>query len=244
MPDVGGIAGERLKSFIERIEQLEEENAGTRRGHQRSQCRGQGHRLRHQDHAAADPHPQTRPGRTRWKRNPCSTSTSARSASCPTRPRRRKPRNNADSHPLRSVILLAPAYSPDAPQARHLDGSEAGRRRRLLRCRRKVEMSPCAQSRDNTAVGGGADKLGVMVSLCCFAIERVSGCRFFVRSRRRFSVPTWLCGASRAVAVKAGPSDARATAEGVREAVLTAVSTASASARSGRGCLRPEQPQP
>jgi uncharacterized protein (UPF0335 family) len=25
MPDVGGIAGERLKSFIERIERLEEE---------------------------------------------------------------------------------------------------------------------------------------------------------------------------------------------------------------------------
>ena len=28
MPDVGGIAGERLKSFIERIERLEEEKAG------------------------------------------------------------------------------------------------------------------------------------------------------------------------------------------------------------------------
>lgn len=28
MPDVSGIAGERLKSFIERIERLEEEKAG------------------------------------------------------------------------------------------------------------------------------------------------------------------------------------------------------------------------
>ena len=28
MPDVGGIAGERLRSFIERIERLEEEKAG------------------------------------------------------------------------------------------------------------------------------------------------------------------------------------------------------------------------
>src|SRR5271170_3662625 len=41
-------------------------------------------------------------------------------------------------------------------------------------------------------------------------------------------------GTSRAAAVKTGPSDARATAEGAREAVLTAVSTTSASARSGR----------
>ena len=68
--DIGRIAGERLKSFIERIERLEEGKAHARRGHQGSLRRGQGHRLRHQDHAAADPHPQTRPGRARRRGKP------------------------------------------------------------------------------------------------------------------------------------------------------------------------------
>jgi hypothetical protein len=34
-----------------------------------------------------------------------------------------------------------------------------------LLCRRKIEMSPGVQSRNDTAIGGGADKLGMMVSL-------------------------------------------------------------------------------
>ena len=58
---------------------------------------------------------------------------------------------------------------------------------------------------------------------------------FFVRSKHRFSVPTWLPGAPRVAAVKTGRSAAQATAEGAREAVLTAASTAPDSARSGRG---------
>jgi hypothetical protein len=45
------------------------------------------------------------------------------------------------------------------------------------------------------------------------------------------------------VAVKTGPSEARATAEGAREAVLTAASTTSASAWSGGGASGREQPR-
>ena len=62
---VGGIAGERLKSFIERIERLEEEKTRARRGHQGSLFRGQGRRLRRQDHAPDHPDPQNGPGRPR-----------------------------------------------------------------------------------------------------------------------------------------------------------------------------------
>jgi uncharacterized protein (UPF0335 family) len=128
MPDVGVIAGERLKSFIERIERLEEEKRALAEDIKEvnAEAKGTGFdtkimrqliRIRKRDQDS-------------MKRKPCSTSTSARSACCPTRPRRRKPRNNADSHPLRSVILLAPAYSPDAPQVR--SGNQSKRIDRAL----------------------------------------------------------------------------------------------------------------
>src|SRR5271155_3566038 len=104
-------------------------------------------------------------------------------------------------------------------------------------------MSPCAQSRDDTAIGGGADQPGTTGSLVLLLGDLQIAVSLFDRGAVSPSRPG-LGGASRAATVKTGPSAARATAEGAREAVLTAVSTTSASARSGRGCLRPEQPRP
>src|SRR5271155_4955495 len=104
-------------------------------------------------------------------------------------------------------------------------------------------MSPCAQSRDDTAIGGGADQPGMTGSLVLLLGDLQIAVSLFDRGAVSPSRPGFV-GTSRAAAVKTGPSDARPTAEGAREAVLTTVSTTSASARSGRGCLRPEQPRP
>jgi hypothetical protein len=105
-------------------------------------------------------------------------------------------------------------------------------------------MSPCAQSRDDTAIWRRSRQTRHDGQPC--AASRLSELQVAVSLFDRGAVSPsrpGFVGTSRAVAVKTGPSDARATAEGGREAVLTAVSTTSASARSGRGCLRPEPRQ-
>src|SRR5271170_4435254 len=68
----------------------------------------------------------------------------------------------------------------------------------------------------------------------CAAIGRFADCRFFVRSRRRFSVPTWVCGDVARSRGQDWSERREATAEGAREAVLTAVSTTSASVQVGK----------
>ena len=72
------------------------------------------------------------------------------------------------------------------------------------------------------------------LALCLFD-WRYCRLQFLCSTEARFSVPTDFVGASRAIAVKTGPSAARATATGAREAVLRAVSTTPSVGQVGKG---------
>ena len=58
MADVGGVASERLKSFVDRIERLERRKGGLGRRYSGNLLRSKGNRIRHQGPAADYPAPQ------------------------------------------------------------------------------------------------------------------------------------------------------------------------------------------
>jgi hypothetical protein len=107
-----------------------------------------------------------------------------------------------------------------------------------LKCHpaRKVQMTPPLEADPTNKTRRPA--------LCSFAIERVAGSSFFVRSRRRFSVPTWLCGG---VARSRG-QDWSERREGHRRrrarSGLDGGEHDVSVGQVGKGGLRPERPRP